>query len=458
MFLMLEALPKLKVFLEPLGLNANRKRMAICLITAYIVHSGRMSASRAAGVARCDPRHRAQVIRSLGRKFWEGLGMLATLREALLVLSAPRGTYLFILDQTYCSQQGLRAENRFRMGAKSSKKKTTNKKSKKSKSGYVLAQRQCHCFVMGLLINPDGVRTPFVKYYYTENYCTKRKLPYRRQTELAAEMIRELPLASGADVVVLGDTAFDAAVIQAACQDRQYIWIVPMNPERVLGGPKPRPRVWSLASEYSADQFTPVRLHPGTGEFVAQRRASQYRMGPKAKKRTFYVHQERREVQSVGSVQLVFSTKTCPQPGRAVEVQKILMTNDRTRPVAKIVELYDLRWQIELFFKELKSTLGFHHYRFQEFRRVERWVEFALVTFLYLEWYRLQKLRRRDLTAAQRRWWTRQRTYGLCQAVRHAAERDEIRLLAKRLSTPRGVRAVLKDLEHAQPQEARMLI
>ena len=455
MFMMLDALPKLKEFLEPLKLNAVREGMAIRLIMAFVIHLGRMSASRAAGAARSEPRHRAQVIRSLGRKFWKGVEILATLRELVLALSAPQGTYLFILDQTYCSQQGKLAENTFRMGAKSSKKKA---KKKKGKSGYVLAQRQCHCFVMGLLITPQGVRIPFVKYYYTKDYCKQKKLTYRRQTELAADMIRELPLPAGTDVVVLGDTAFDAAAIQSACKDkdRQYVWIVPMNPERVLAGPKPRPKVWSLASAFSADQFTPVRLHPGSGEFAAQRRVSQYRVGPKAKCRTFHVHQERRDVHSVGRVRLVFSTKTRPQRGRTVDVQKILMTNDQTRAVAKIVELYDLRWQIELFFKELKSTLGFHHYRFRQFDRVERWVEFGLAAFLYLEKYRATQLRRRDLTQKQRRWWERMRTYGLCQALRHIAECNEIRSLAKRLRTPRGVRKVIKTLENACQKEYRI--
>ena len=452
MFMMQEALPKLNEFVDLLKLNAARKGLAIRMIMAFIVHRGRMSASQAAGAVRAEPRHRAQLTRFLSRKFWEGVEILSTLRSAVLVLSAPQGTYLFIVDQTYCSQQGKRAENTFRMGAKSSKKKAK----KKRKSGYTLAQRQCHCFVMGLLITPRGIRIPFVKHYYTKDYCQQKKLTYRRQTELAADMIRELPLATGADVVVLGDTAFDAAFIQSACAERQYDWIVPMNPERVLAGPKPRPQVWSLASEFSADQFTPVRLHPGSGEFAAQRRASQYRVGPKAKPRTFYVHQERREVHSVGRVRLVFSTKTRPQRGQTVDVQKILMTNDQTRAVAKIVELYDLRWKIELFFKELKSTLGFHHYRFRQFERVEKWVEFALAAFLYLEWYRGTQLRRRDLTRQQRRWWERQRTYGLCHAIRHLAECNEIRLLAKRLRTARGVHKILQLLENACQKEYRM--
>jgi glucan phosphorylase len=54
---------------------------------------------------------------------------------------------------------------------------------------------------------------------------------------------------------------------------------------------------------------------------------------------------------------------------------------------AQIVELYDLRWQIELFFKELKSTLGFDQYRFQKFEKVERWIDLCLITVLFWRFF-----------------------------------------------------------------------
>lgn len=448
MCMMPGAVPKLNQFVGLLKLNSTRQALVFRLIAAFLMHQGRMSASQAAGAIRTEPRHRAQLGRFLSRKFWGSVEMLATLREAVLILSAPPGTYLFLVDQTYCSQQGTQTQNTFRMGKESSRPNRG-----KRKSGYVLARKQCHCFVMGLLITPQGVRIPFVKSYYTKGYCQEHGLPYRRQTELAADLIRELPATVGADVIVLGDTAFDAESIHDVCTQRGFRWIVPMNPERVLAGPRPRPKVWSLASEFSADQFQPVRLHPGTGEFAAQRRASQYRVGPKAKCRTFHVHEERREVQSVGRVRLVFSTKTSPHQGQPVDVQKILMTNDQTLAVAQIVELYDLRWQIELFFKELKSNLGFHHYRFRQFDAVDQWVECALAAFLYLEWYRASELRRRNLTRPQRRWWQQQRTYGLCHAIRQLTECNEMELLAKQLRTPRGVRKIQAILQNACQKE-----
>ena len=94
-------------------------------------------------------------------------------------------------------------------------------------------------------------------------------------------------------------------------------------------------------------------------------------------------------------------------------------------------------------------------YRFQKFERVERWVTMALLTFLYLEWYRACQLRRRDLRKKEKQWWERQRTYGLCQAVRQQTERAELKYLADRLKTPGGIRRLRRELENAYPSEYR---
>jgi hypothetical protein len=119
---------------------------------------------------------------------------------------------------------------------------------------------------------------------------------------------------------------------------------------------------------------------------------------------------------------------------------KILMTNDLGLSLRDVVEAYSLMWKIELMFKELKSTLGFHQYQFRGFDAVEGWAELALTAFLYLEWYRVQQLSRRDLSEEKRRWWRHQRTYGLCQAVLLAREQKELEYIVDRLETPGGIR------------------
>ena len=102
-----------------------------------------------------------------------------------------------------------------------------------------------------------------------------------------------------------------------------------------------------------------LKVHPGKGKYVDYRRISRYRIGPKFKPRTYYVHEESRDVHSVGKVRLFFSTTKAPAQGHRVEVQKTLMTNDAKLTLRDVIELYQLRWQIELFFKELEIYTWF---------------------------------------------------------------------------------------------------
>lgn len=452
MVIMQDALPGLKRFLKSAGLNERMLALVIRWIVAFVMHLGRMAGARAATSVRSEPRHRAQLCRFLGRKLLRRLGLAGRLRGELLGLEKDMsGRFFFLVDQTLTSQQGSKTENTFSTGNRQRRPRKGRRYSK-----YKYARKTCHCFVKGLLLTPSGLRIPFSRCYYTREYCAAKNLPYRTQTELAAEMIADLPLPEGTQVVVLGDTAFDAACIRAACAKREYTWVVPLNPERVLAGPKgKRPKVRSFIHGLKADQLVAIRLHAGQGICVGQRRVSPCRVGPKVKPRTYYVQQRRAAVHSVGEVQLLFSTRIKPTANQPVEVQKILMTNDLRVSARQLVEWYNLRWQIELFFKELKSTLGFHQYRFRTFERVEGWDELIQVTFLYLEWYRARQLQRRDLPEEKKKWWRWQRTHGLCLAVRQAAEQADLEEIADRLQTPSGRQRLRRLLKRALPKEAR---
>jgi hypothetical protein len=458
--IMQEAVPGIKRFVKRLRLSDSAERHVIGFIIGFVMHLGRMSATQSAQAIRVTPRHRAQVIRFLAnsggpRDFLQ----LAQLADLALAFERRRaGTWFLIIDQTYCTHQGKWTENVFSHGRKEKSGKDRRTRKKKT-------LRRCHCFVMGLLLTPSGYRIPLCRVYYTDDYLKSKNqqrkkqgldpIPYRRQAELAAELISTAPVPPDASLMVLGDTAFDAESIQQACHQRRCKWIVPMNKDRVLVGNKPRRKVYSLVEGLSADQFVPVTLTPGHGRCVAQRRVAACRIGRKAKSRTFYVHEERLAVQSVGDVQVVFSTMTQPKGGKPVEVTKVLMTNDLALTKSKIVEWYDLRWQIELFFKELKGTLGLHQYRFRQFDKVERWVELCLIAFVYLEWYRAEKLSQRGLPDKEKRWWQWQRSHGLSIAVRNEIEERELIRLARFTRTQHGLKTLKKILRAARPLEER---
>lgn len=445
------SLPKIKTFLKPAQLAAATTALLVRLITAFCQHPGRMSADAAAQALRSQRRHRAQIARFLARCHWSKDWALLNDVAGLLLQREGRsdGLWVFLLDQTYCGQQGQKTENTFRCGNRTRRPKKGRRYQKRK-----CARRCCHGFVCGLLLTPSGFRIPCCRFYYTEDYCKAQEKTYHKQPELAAQLIDGLVVPEGASVVVLGDTAFEAKVIRQACARRQFRWIVPINPERVLAGESPRPRVRSLQTGWTADDYQAVRLVPGQGAYAAQQRAARCRVGPKAKARTYWVHPERRAVHNVGEVLLVFSTKEQPQSGQAVVAQKVLMSNGLEWSAAEVVALYALRWQIEVFFKELKSTLGFAQYRFRKFAKVEGWVQACLVAFCYLEWYRATQLVRRGLSDKEKQWWQGQRSHGVARAVTQQAEEQDLARLWRATATKSGLKRLRRLLRQAQTTEA----
>jgi hypothetical protein len=445
-----DSLPAIKTFCRPVAALTSLVALSR-LVAGFIEHVGRMSASEAAGSNRTAACHRANVVRYLARlgasRDWL---LLARLADQLLAMESRRaGRWLFIVDQTYNGQSGAQTENAF---SRANYRARPKKSSRKQKKG---ARRSCQGFVLGLLITPSGYRIPSCRCYYTKAYSQANGMPYRTQTEWAAELIRHVPIPAGARAYVLGDTAFDAKCIRAACAERGFSWIVPANPERVLAGRTARRKVRSLADDLRAKDFAAYQLRPGHGDGRSHRRLSRFRVGRKAKTRTYYVHGEQRDVHSVGKALLVFSTKETPGARRVVRAQKILMTNDTRLTATDVVDLYDRRWQIELFFKELKSTLGFARHRFRQFTKVEGWAQVCLIAFAYLEWRRARALRRQALSDEERRFWECQRTYGGCQAVRQYAEGHDLTKLDDWLRTPTGRRKLRRALRAARPPEYR---
>lgn len=451
MVMVAESVRSLKGFLGLAGLEPYALMMVMRVVLAFIWHRGRMSCSAAAGSIASEPIHRGELTRFLARPRWQKIDFNAPLRKALLALEAARGRFIFILDATLVSQAGMKTKNTHSTGNRKRRPKKGRRYNAKK-----IVPKKCHSFTFGLLITPSGIRIPFQIPHYTKEYCQEKGIVHRTTAESAAEMIRELPLPEGADVVVLGDTAYDADVVQQACHEKGYVWIVPANPGRVYEGPKGhRPTVRSRLKDWTGLSLKTIRLRMCEGKQAGYRRLSQWRIGPKQKPRVFYAHQERSVVRRVGDVQLVFSTTKQHLKTATPDDVKILMTNATNLSVTEVVELYSLRWQIELFFKELKSTLGFHQYRFQDFAAVRAWAEIAITTILFLEYERARRLTNRRVPKETRNWWQRQRLHGLCSGVRQTTAHRELKYLADRLKSAGGLQKLKRLLTAALPNEYR---
>jgi hypothetical protein len=453
--MVMDSAAELKRFLSHLPLRSLAMAMALRVTTTFIYHRGRMSCSQAAVAIESEPLCRSQVTRFLARPRWKREDVNAPARKRLLMLERRRGPFLLVIDATLVGQVGKTTENTYSTGDRSRGKRKSNKKGKRYHK-YRHARRSCHSFTMGVLITPSGYRIPYQIPHYTPEYCQTHGLIHLSTAEAAAKMIQQVELPDHAEVYVLGDTAYDAAVVQQACAQRHWIWIVPANAERVLAGPSgQRPKVRSRLNDWSRLSLTTIRIHASQSEFAEHRRLSRWRVGPKLKPRTYYVHQETAEVKSVGRVTLVFSTVKKDLQRATADDVKILMTNALHLSARTIVDLYACRWQIELFFKEIKSRLGFDQYRFRRFEAVMGWVELALTTVLFLETTRAEKLHSRTLSKKEKEWWRHQRLHGLAEAMIQQIERNELKYISERIKTKGGIAKLQRLLLNGSPKEYR---
>lgn len=455
MIIVAEVAPKLKTFLSHTGLKPLAQAMMLRIVLAFIMHRGRMSCSAAAGAIAAEPIHRGELTRFLARPRWQKHDFNEPLMRMLLAKEKKRGKFLFLIDATLVSQAGKKTQNTFSTGNRTRRKIKKGSRYNKKK----VVRKNVHSFTFGLLITPSGIRIPMQIPHRTKEYCQEHGIEHMTTAEAAAEMVRTLPLDDDAEVVVLGDTAYESEVVEKACEDKGYTWVFPANPERVYEGPTgQRAKLRSRLKDWTSLSLKTIRLRASTGKYADYRRLSKWRVGPKMKPRVYYAHQERRQVRSVGDVQIVFSTMKPDLAKATPDDVKILITNAVWLSVSEVLELYSVRWQIELFFKELKSTLGFAQYSFIDFGAVEAWVNLAITTVLYLEHERITHMLDRRLSKDRRQWWQRQRLHGLCHAVRQASEREQLRYIEKRTKTSGGLKKLQRLLAASIPQEYRIAV
>ena len=453
------SLPLAKPFFSVLRLPASSVGLLCRLVVASL--SGLHSASAAASAIRTDPRHRAQIVRFLARAGWSHNWSTLELLADLLWQSCQTedGIWVFILDQTYHSTCGTHMQNTFSRGNKKQRHKNSNRNQKKT------SRHACHCFVFGLLISPQtGTRIPLVRSYYTKDYCVQmaakakagklapERVPtYRTQTDIAAELIHAVCVPAKMSVLVLGDTAFEAKQIRQACQERRFHWITPANPERVLTGKKPRRRLADVGKNLQAEAMSRIELCPGLNDWWRHQRGSRSKAWRGKYGRQYWTHAETLDIHNVGTVQAVFSTTKQPQTAQPVQIQKILLTDLTEWDAKAVVAAYAVRWQIEMFFKEMKGELGMSDYRVRDFQEVEGWVQSCCIAFVYLEWYRLQQREKGERTE----WWWRQRVTGLALQVQQDMEQEDLLQIAEQMQTEQGRAWLYGRLAKAVPLEQR---
>ena len=347
---------------DPVTLHLRRFRPAftwrhypvfVWLLTAQIAWSGTATLSALARVCppRIQPWHLRRLLRS-ARWDWRGI-FRALVRQLLDRLPAPKdGTLYLVVDSTMKRKRGW--------------------KMPLAKKGRLDSNRAIfwgfHLVV--LLAQWDHFRVP-VDFRIVR---AKDSTGYVKENALFREMTDAFSLPRWCQrVVVVADAGYASKDNLRYVEKRGYFYVFAL------------PRTWKLENGQSLRDLVthlPVSLYKRIS-IPSNRRD---------RRRSYWVFLRRASLRHVGDVTLVLSRlRRNDGPKRT----KILVTNLSGVSVRVVVGIYQRRWWVETFFREMKGAMGLgeHQVSSQE-DRVERSLAVPFMAYVLL-----LLVRRRDLKA-----------------------------------------------------------
>src|SRR5262249_20666940 len=130
---------------------------------------------------------------------------------------------------------------------------------------------------------------------------------------------------------------------------------------------------------------------------------------------------------------------------------KVLACTDATATARQVVEWYEVRWQIEIYFRELKSRMQFGCYVLQKFEAVERYVDLLLSGMLLLEWERLRDMQQQPRGPRVGEAHVQARTTDRLRGLERQCQEWNLRVLEGDLRTAAGRRRFLQRLRQTLP-------
>ena len=381
--------------------------------------------------------------------------------------------FMIIIDATLHASVGEKMENLLAM----SKRKDPRRRNTRH-----------HMFVMGLMITESGMRIPLTRRsYYTKEYCKAKNKKYRTQTQLARLMIHDAPVPDDADVTVVYDSAFDADMIHRECRNRGFREVFPIDPNRNLATKdtpyapaKAGAPVVASTLEWKDEEFETLELEVENEDFVFFRRRHVDNLRVKKTFRRYVVAARCLAVSKLGSCLIVASYKENPKielpPNESSDWRdyrhqlakrrkkdqkkpsrwhgKVLACTDPNATVREVIQWYEIRWQIEIFFRELKSRMQLGCYVLMKFEAVERYIDLLLMGFLFLEKQRLNDIRKKGALPKKGDSESHWRTTDRLRSLEAALQRFNLDYISQRIESKRGRAELLRKLSDAPCQVA----
>jgi SRSO17 transposase len=185
--------------------------------------------------------------------------------------------------------------------------------------------------VVCMVISYRGFIIPYAAEIYQPKSTTSPK-PAKKKTHIAAQMLESFSPAEGQKVYVVADTFYACTEIIQSCRKSSYVFVSALKTNRVVTVDGKRQNVSSYLSRVYNKTKNKRRIKLSSGTYEVLSRTGTLKSG--------------------GAVKLV-----CTRNLSHYTV-KVLFTTDPALPFDTIIAIYQLRWSIEVFFKEEKQHLG----------------------------------------------------------------------------------------------------
>ena len=182
---------------------------------------------------------------------------------------------------------------------------------------------------------------------------------YRKKTQIAAQMINQFKLLWDLKIRVLFDAFYLAPPVIKACETRDFKWFSVASKNRKMKRKHCQKR--------SIKQFAAGVLRH-KGKRVRLRRARGWRW--------MRIAQVDGQLGRLGQVRMVLSKR----PGDPWKKTLAVATNETKLAAREILVIYEKRWNIEVMFKELRSSLGFCDYQVLSRLAIERHLHLCGIT------------------------------------------------------------------------------
>ena len=215
-----------------------------------------------------------------------------------------------------------------------------------------------HSIVKAIMVY-KGISLPAgIRIYFKEEYCQNEGIPFKTKNQLAAELIAEFSPPRGMKVVVLFDSWFLCPTVANATHAKRWHYVSQLKSNR---------SIYLSARKYKASEFA---------DFVREKFSlSDY--CPRRKDQPVSVYQRVVRLNKLGRVNLVLSRD-------AKGSLKYMVTDLVSTPALSVVKRYDLRWNIECYFRDVKQHLGLGEYQMRSLHGIVRHLYIVMIAYILL--------------------------------------------------------------------------